>query len=162
MAQDREALARLLAEYARSIGLDEGVSADAGGLAALSFDDWLVVHFAPGEEPDTALLYARIGSSVPGSERLDAYRRMLEANLLGDTLGGGTLALDDRGEPVLVHRTRLRGMSGAEFGLLVEQLVDAAEVWRAGLAGTVAQPGAEAGAEPTERFWLTGPSAWRV
>lgn len=153
-------LAGLLAEYARSVGLGR-VATDADGLAALSFDDRLVVHLAPGEEPDTAVLYARVGAAVPEGRRAAAHRLMLEANLLGDTLGGGALALDERdGGPVLVHRTRLSGMDGAEFGRLVERFVDAAEAWTEGLA---AGAGAGAGTDdPAGLPWPAGPGLLRA
>jgi hypothetical protein len=125
----KAALAGLLASYTRLAGIPAPVP-DAQGVAALSFDDRLVLHFAPDSDADAAVLYVPLGDPLPDSDDAGVERQMLQANLLGDTTGGGALAFDEReGRPVLVHRTRLSGMSAAEFGQLVARLVDAAEVW---------------------------------
>lgn len=137
----------LLADYARSTGLG-ALPSDAAGVVALSFNDRLVLHFTPGLEADDAVLYARLARAMPADGREALLSRMLEANLVGDRLGGGCLALDARdGAPMLVSRVRLPGLTAVAFADMVASFAAAGQAWADQLSMVPAQA-AQTGPDP--------------
>ena len=139
---DASALHHLLADYAAGTGLGE-LRPDGAGVVALSFNDRLVLHFAPGTEADSAVLYARLAPSLPAGGGAALLRRMLAAGFPGVTRGGGALAIDGRdGAPVLVQHVRLHGMTVVAFQDLITELIGAGQAWMDTLASEEEAPAA--------------------
>lgn len=125
----RETLQDLLNVFAHDLGLAEW-TLDANGLAALLFDETIVLHLQLNETAGTFILFSTIGT-VPEQCRETFYADMLQANLFWQQTGGATLALEKFSQAaVLAYEQRLDGLDQAGFQGLIKQFLDVIEDWQ--------------------------------
>ena len=109
--------------FARGLATAGDNDVDAmGGLIVLDDGGWLVVHNESAA--GTVLIEAVLGfMPVDGGDDEPRYRQLLEANLLGESTGGATFALDPDDQCVVAcRRLQLPGLDAATLGRELDQL----------------------------------------
>src|SRR5580765_2819858 len=129
---DQDTFGRILAQFGRTIGLDN-LALDDEGYAALAIDDKLIVNLERDPNGERVLLYCAVGE--PAGSPLEAYAMLLEANYLGRGTGGATLGLaSDSDMIVLSLFVPLASLDLHGFTRTVEMFITVAEQWSARMA----------------------------
>ena len=123
-------LAEILTEFGRRYGI-ERLALDEGGRLALTLDGGrrLVVHRPPGDGAAVFLRMPMAMPALPEAGQAALYRRLLEANLLGQGTAGAVASVDLGAEDLELHRRvpLTERLGPAEFAAEVELLYGAAE-----------------------------------
>lgn len=118
----------LLADYGRSVGLDD-VGFDDDGEALLVFDA-IAVRFLFDDERQLILISAPLVNREVEPD-IDLYTRVLELNLSGILHGAGAVGLDTQDRALIfAHSISIIGLDQDRFNAFVEEGVALIEAWR--------------------------------
>lgn len=122
--------AEILTEFGRRYGI-ERLALDETGRCALVLDGGrrLVIHQPAGSGAAVFLRMPLAMPALPEAGQAGLYRRLLEANLLGQGTGGAVFSIDVEAEDLELHRRvpLTERLGTAEFAGEVETLYGAAE-----------------------------------
>ena len=124
-----DAFGQILAQFGRTIGLDD-LALDDEGYAALAIDNKLIVNLERDPNGERVLLYCAVGE--PAGTPLEAYAMLLEANYLNRGTGGATLGLAPGSDMIVLSLfVPLASLDLPRFTRTIETFLTAAEQWSA-------------------------------
>ncbi|WP_185961354.1 type III secretion system chaperone [Telmatospirillum sp. J64-1] len=125
--QNLEQAQQILAEFGRTIGLEE-LTFDAYGYCCLGFDNVLVnMELVP--QAQQLMLYAHLGLA-PQPASAELYESLLEANHFFRGTGGATIGVDPATRSIaLVYALPLPSLTPVLLEAEIKGFVDIAESW---------------------------------